>query len=63
VLQFGPEKTPILLSQAVAHREAVMICPFPVTEYHTPGIVCTVVQVPFSPVPEFVAFTVVPDNV
>ncbi len=60
VEQLGPEKTPILLSHAVAQREAVIICPFPGTTYHTPGIVCVVVHVPFSPVPAFVAFIVVP---
>ena len=39
VLQFGPEKTDILLSQAVPHNEAVIAPPVPATTYQTPPVV------------------------
>ena len=40
-----------------------MICPFPGITYQTPGWVWLTEQNPPSPVPELVAFTVVPDSV
>jgi hypothetical protein len=43
--QLAPEKTEILLSQVVAHKEAVIIDPSPVTVYQTPGIVWDTPQV------------------
>ena len=39
VLQFGPEKTDILLSQTVPHRDAVRAPPVPATTYQTPPVV------------------------
>ncbi len=58
--QFAPENTDILLSQAVLHNDAVIICPLPATTYQTPGCDCIVPQVNPSPVPLFVAPIVVP---